>query len=147
MPSIIPGYVYSLFAALIVGTIIVGGCSAVMLNVKNKAENQQLKNINSYIATESLTLISQTTSSNRNSTQYLQIPNDIGARQYWVRITNDSSRAWIESGFGTTIIPGQPDMYIPAKISATGTYVSNSGRAFLICQIENQTAVLTLTNR
>ena len=147
MPSIIPGYVYSLFAALIVGTIIVGSCSAIMLNVKNKAENQQLSNINAYIATESLALLSQTTASNRSSTQYLQIPTDIGARQYWVRITNDSSRAWIESGFGTTIIPGQPDMYIPAKISASGTYVSNSGRAYLICQIENQTAVLTLTNR
>ncbi len=118
-----------------------------MLNVKNKAENQQLSNINAYIATESLALLSHTTESNLNSTQYLQIPTDIGARQYWVRIANDSSHAWIESGFGTIIIPDQPDMYIPAKISASGTYVSNSGRAYLICQIENQTAVLTLTNR
>ncbi len=45
MPSIIPGYVYSIFAALIVGTIIVYACSISTLNVKNQANNQQLKNI------------------------------------------------------------------------------------------------------
>jgi len=146
VPSIIPGYVYSLFAALIVGTIIVCSCSIIMLNVKDKAETQQLSNINNYIATQCLTLLSQTTDTNRNSTQYLSIPNQIGARLYWVRIANDSSKAWIESGFGSTIISKQPDMYIPAKISASGTYLSSSGRAFLSCQIENQTAVLTLTN-
>lgn len=138
---------YSLFAALIVGTIIVASCSAIMLNVKNKAENQQLININGYIAAQSLILLSQTTESNRNSTQYLSLPSQIGTNQYWVRITNDSISAWIESGFGTPVTPSQPDMYIPAKISASGTYVSNSGRALLNCQIENQTVILTLTNR
>ena len=147
MPSIIPGYVYSIFAALIVGTIIVCSCSAIMLNVKNQAETQQLSNINEYIATQSLILLSQTTDSNRNSTQYLSIPTQIGTKLYWVRIANDSSNAWIESGFGTTVTPSQPDRYIPAKISASGTYISNSGRAFLNCQIENQRIVLTLTNR
>lgn len=146
MPSIIPGYVYSLFAALIVGTIIVCSCSIIMLNVKDKAETQQLSNINNYIVTQSLALLSQATDISCNSTQYLSIPNQIGARQYWIRIANDSSKAWIESGFGTTIIQKQPDMYIPAKISASGTYMSISGRAFLNCQIENQTVVLTLTN-
>lgn len=147
MPSIIPGYVYSLFAALVVGTIIVCSCSVIMLNVKDKAEAQQLNNINNYIVSQSLTLLSQTADSERNSTQYLPIPTQIGARLYWVKIANDSSKAWIESGFGTTVVTRQPDMYIPAKISASGTYVSNSGRAFLNCQIENQTVVLTLTNR
>jgi hypothetical protein len=147
MPSIIPGYVYSLFAALVVGTIIVCSCSAILLNVKNNAEIQQLSNINEYIAAQSLTLLSHAIGSNLNSTQYLSIPTQIGTRQYWVRIANDSSSAWVESGFGTTVIPSQPDMYIPAKILASGLYVSNTGRAFLNCQIENQTIVLTLTNR
>ena len=146
MPSIIPGYVYSLFAALIVGTIIVCSCSIIMLNVKDNAETQQLNNISNYIVTQSLLLLSQTDDTNSNSTQYLSIPNQIGVRQYWVRIANDSSKAWVESGFGSTIIPKQPDMYIPAKVSASGSYLSTSGRAFLNCQIENQTVVLTLTN-
>lgn len=147
MPSIIPGYVYSLFAALIVGTIIVCSCSAIMLNIKNRAETQQLNNINQYIATESLTLVSQTIDRNLNSTQYLSIPTQIGTQQYWVRIGNDSERTWIESGFGIATIQCQQDMTIPAKTSASGTFISSSGRAFLNCHIENQTIVLTLTNR
>ena len=147
MPSVIPGYVYSLFAALIVGTIIVCSCTAIMLNIRNKAETQQLNNINQYILTQSLTLISETISSNLNSTQCLSIPAQIGTQQYWVRIANDSETTWIESGFGTTPIQSQQDLTIPAMISASGIFISNSGRAFLNCQIENQTIVLTLTNR
>jgi hypothetical protein len=146
MPSIIPGYVYSLFAALIVGTIIVCSCSAIMLNIKNKAETQQLDNINEYIATQSLTLISETIAGNLNSTQYLSIPTQIGTQQYWVRIANDSKTTWIASGFGTKVIQSQQNLTIPATISASGTFLSNSGRAFLNCQIENRTIVLTLTN-
>ena len=74
MPSIIPGYVYSLFAALIVGAIIVYACSLSTLNIKNQATNQQLKNIDEYVATQSLTLLSHTTEDNQNTTQFLDIP-------------------------------------------------------------------------
>jgi hypothetical protein len=45
MPLIIPSYVYTLFASLIVGTIVVSACSLSTLNVKTEAENQQLTNI------------------------------------------------------------------------------------------------------
>ena len=117
-----------------------------MLSIKNKAETQQLRNINEYIATQSLALASQTIDSNLNSTQYLSIPTQIGTQQYWVRITNDSKTTWIESGFGTAAIQNQQELTIPATISAQGTFISNSGKAFLNCYIENQTIVLTLTN-
>ena len=50
MVTIIPGYVYSIFAALIVGAIIVGSCSVSMVNVRNEAENQQLANVDEYVA-------------------------------------------------------------------------------------------------
>ena len=43
MPSIIPGYVYSIFAALIVGAIIVCSCSVSMLNIKNEATDSAVK--------------------------------------------------------------------------------------------------------
>ena len=145
MPSIVPGYVYSLFAALIVGTIIVFSCTALATNVKNDAETQQLTNIEKYVATQSLKLATNALTNNHNSTQFLELPSLIGTKQYWIRITNDSQRAWIESGFGTNIIPGQPGIYIPAAVSASGEFVSSTGRAYLICYLENQTLVLKLT--
>ena len=54
MPSIIPSWVYSIFATIIVGTIIVYGCSISTLNIKNDAQNQQLVNIDEYVATQTM---------------------------------------------------------------------------------------------
>ena len=146
MPSIIPGWVYSIFAALIVGTIIVYACSIATLNVKNQANSQQLKNIDEYVATQSLSLLSHTTENNQNTTQFLDIPSSIGNQRFWIRIANDSSGAWVESGFGTTLSSNSLQMNIPANFDASGYFISGSGRAKLQCQFENQTATLTLTS-
>jgi len=146
MVSIIPSYVYSLFAALIVGAIIVSSCSLSMVNIKNNAENQQLANIDEYVATQSLNLITQTIQENQNTTQFLDLPSQIGNQEYCIYITNDSSGAWVASGFGTTAALSQPQIYIPAAVAASGSFVSGWGRAFLQCCYENQTVTLTLTS-
>jgi hypothetical protein len=146
MPSIIPGWVYSIFAALIVGTIIVCVCSISTLNVKNQANTQQLENIEEYVATQSLSLLSHTTENNQNTTQFLDIPSSIGNQRFWIRITNDLSGAWVESGFGTNPSSNSLRMNIPANFEASGYFVSGSGRAKLQCQFENQAATLTLTS-
>ena len=145
MVTIIPGYVYSIFAALIVGTIIVASCSLSMINVKNEAESQQLANVDEYVAAQSLTLITHVTEDNQNTTQFLDLPSQIGNQEYSISITNDSSSAWVESGFGATI-QNQPQIYIPAEINASGTFVSGWGRAFLQCYYQNQIVTLTLTS-
>jgi hypothetical protein len=146
MPSIIPGWVYSIFAALIVGTIIVYACSISTLNVKNQANSQQLKNIDEYVTTQSLSLLSHTTENKQNTTQFLDIPSSIGNQRFWIRIANDSLGAWVESGFGTTLSSNSVQMNIPANFDASGYFISGSGRAKLQCQFENQTATLTLTS-
>jgi hypothetical protein len=145
MPSIIPGYVYSLFAALLVGAIIVYSCSLASLNIKNQATNQQLKNIDEYVAAQSLTLLSHKTADNQNATQFLDIPSQIGNQIFWIEVSNDSSGAWVESGFGTTVTSSELQVTIPAAVAASGIFISGSGRAVLQCNFENQTATLTLT--
>jgi hypothetical protein len=146
MPTIIPSYVYSLFAAIIVGSIIVYACSLSTLNIRNAAGNQQLSNIDEYVAAQSLTLLTHTTENNQNSTQFLNIPTQIGNQRFWIRIANDSSSAWVESGFGTNVTSSQPRIYIPAKVDASGTFISGSGRPLLQCHSENQNVTLTLTS-
>lgn len=145
MPSIIPTYVYSLFAALMVGIIIVCTCSVVTAGVKSNADTQQLTNINEYIATQSLIMLSQTTCENQNITQTLDIPSQVGNQRFWIRITNDSQTAWVESGFGPTVLTSDERVEMPAKVAASGSFVSGSGRAILECHYENQIATLTLT--
>jgi hypothetical protein len=142
MPSIIPSYVYSLFAALIIGTILVYSCSAVTLNVRNQADRQQLANIGDYIAVQGLFLVSN--GNNQNISQFLQIPASIGRNQYWIALENDSSGAWVELGFGTKVGHTTQTTYIPAKIEASGTFISSSGRPVLKYFVENQSLILKL---
>jgi hypothetical protein len=146
MPSIIPGYVYSLFAALIVGALIVYSCSVQVSNIKIQATNQQLKNVDAYVAAQSLTLLSQTTQDNQNSTHFLDIPSEIGNQIFWIQISNDSSGAWVESGFGTTVTSSVLHIDIPAAVMASGVFISGSARAMLQCHFENNVATLMLTS-
>lgn len=145
MPSIIPSYVYSIFAALIVGTIIVSTVSLSMSNIKIEAENQQLTNIDQYITAQILNIVSQM-KNNQVSTEQLSLPPQIGDQIYWVNIANNSAGAWVQAGYGITVNPNQPKAYIPAHIAASGYFVSSYGRAVLECYIENQTVILTLTS-
>ena len=145
MVTIIPGYMYSIFAALIVGAIIVSSVSLTMVNVKSEAENQQLANVDEYVAAQSLILITHVTEDDQNVSQFLNLPSQIGNQEYSISITNDSSSAWIESGFGATV-QNQPQIYIPAEINASGTFVSGWGRPLLQCYYENQIVILTLTS-
>jgi len=146
MPTIIPGYVYSLFAAIIVGSIIVYSCSLATLNIRNQATNQQLKNMDEYIVAQSLMLLSHTTEENQNTTQFLDIPSQIGNQIFWIQLVNDSSDTWVESGFGTTVTSSEFHINLPAKVSASGIFISGSARAMLQCHFGNQTATLTLTS-
>jgi hypothetical protein len=146
VPSIIPGYVYSIFAAILVGAIIVYACGLSTMYIKNQATNQQLQNINEYVAAQSLTLLSRASENNQNVTQFLDIPSAIGNQRFWINIANDSSVAWVKSGFGSTVSQNDHHMSIPTHVAASGTFISGSGRAKLECHFENQTATLTLTS-
>jgi hypothetical protein len=147
MVTIIPSYMYSIFAALIVGTIIVSSCSLSMVNIRNEAKSQQLANIDEYVAAQSIALITHVTEDGQNTTQFLDLPSQIGNQEYTISIANDSFSAWVESGFGANVTQSQPQIYIPAEISASGTFVSGWGRAFLQCYYQNQTAILTLNSK
>ena len=142
MVTIIPSYMYSIFAALIVGTIIVSSCSVAMLNLRTEAEKRQLFNVDEYVATQSLILATHVTEEGQNSTQFLDLPTQIGNREYSISLANDSFGAWVESGFGASV-NGSIQISIPADIAASGTYVSGWGRAVLQCCYQNQTITLT----
>ena len=145
MPSIIPSYVYTLFASLIVGTIVISACALSTVNVKNEAEKQQLSNIAEYVATESMELISHATAENLTSTLHLNMPPLIGNRRYWIRIANDSARTWVEAGFGITAFSSEQRTYIPSEVCASGTYISGSGAPVLGCHLDSVGVYLNLS--
>ncbi|MGB9914446.1 MAG: hypothetical protein ACPLIG_06075 [Candidatus Bathyarchaeales archaeon] len=144
MPSIIPSYIYTLFATIIVGALIIGACSLSAVNIRTEAEEQQLLNLARYVSTESLALVTCTKRNNATAQRSLNVPTFIGEKRYWIKIANDSETAWVEVGFGTSIQQGQYVVHIPAEISASGTYISGSGPAMLECREEADAVYLTL---
>lgn len=145
MPSIIPSYIYTLFASIIVGALVICACGLSTLNVRNEAEKQQLLNVAEYVSTKSLELISHATTDNLTSTLRLNVPSLIGDKRYWIQIANDSFRAWVEVGFGTTAQSSEHRTYIPSEVATSGTYTSGSGAASLECYSDSSGVHLTLS--
>jgi len=131
LPSIIPSYVYTLFASIIVGTLVISMVGLSVANVKSESEGQQLSNIAEYVAVKSLQLTSSSQAGNLTSTTRLDIPSLVGNQRYWIKIQNDSIRAWVEAGFGDAALSSDKRAYIPADLAASGTYVSGSATAYL----------------
>jgi hypothetical protein len=146
MPSIVPSYIYTLFATIIVGALIIGACTLFAMNIRAEAEEQQLLNLAKYVSTESMALITCAKRNNATALLPLNVPPFIGEKSYWIKIANDSAATWVEAGFGTTIQQqGQHKVCVPAEVSASGTYVSGSGPAMLEYRIDADAAYLILT--
>jgi hypothetical protein len=128
-----------------VGTIVISACGLSTVNIKNEAEKQQLSNIAEYVATESLEVVSQATAENLTSTLHLDVPQLIGKQRYWIKMENDSAKAWVKVGFGTTVVSSEQLAYIPSEVAASGTYISGSGPAILECFSDTSGVQLTLS--
>jgi hypothetical protein len=131
LPSIIPSYVYTLFASVIVGALIIGACGLSVVNLKQEAEKQELSNIADYVAVKGMELASNAPADNLTSTVRFDVPPLIGNQIYWIRIQNDSAKAWVEVGFGNAAATSDQRAYIPTDLSALGTCTSDSGMATL----------------
>jgi hypothetical protein len=145
MATNIPSYMYSLFASLIIGSILICTVSIETVSIRNNANQQQIQNIQHYVAAQALTLLSQTNIDGQNTTQFLDIPSTIGNQRFWIRLENDSQSAWVETSFDQNNTSTENISEVPAKIVAQGSFLSGSGRPFLTCHYTNQIAVLTLT--
>jgi hypothetical protein len=133
MPSIIPPYIYTLFASILVGVIIIAAVGVSAAELKSVAEEQQLNNLAQYVATKSLELISQTNTGNINVTTKLDLPSTIGNQQYWITLTNSSSRTWVQAGIGINEASSAYQSTIPAQAQTEGVYRSIQGQASLEC--------------
>ena len=133
MPSIIPSYVYTLFACIIVGTLLIDASSLSSINVKNEANLQELKNIADYVAATSFQLVSSTKTNNLTASLMLSIPAVVANQRYWIQLGNDSFGSWVNIGFGTIPQAVGQRAYIPSKVVAFGDYVSGAGIPVLTC--------------
>jgi hypothetical protein len=145
LPSIIPGYVYTLFASIAVGALLIYASSISTVSIRNEAEQQQLKNLAEYVAAKSCELVSATTANNLTIRSTLSIPSIVGNKEYWIQLTNDSAQTWVEVGFGTSPNPTEYRTSVPMRASASGNYTSGWGRAVLECYANGSGTYLELS--
>jgi hypothetical protein len=145
LPSIIPGYVYTFLATIIIGGLLIYASNISTVSIENNADQQQLKNLAQYIAAESCELVSAATVNNLTIKSTLSVPPSIGNKEYWIQLTNDTSEAWVRVGFGTNPVPTETQTSIPINASASGNYTSGSGRAFLECYANDTGTFLELS--
>lgn len=130
---------------MIVGSLLIVTFSLSTLNIKSEADNQQLRTLAEYVATKSCELVS-TTTANRLAVNFtLTLPTLVGNQRFWIQLRNDSSSAWVEIGYETAPKPSEPQVQIPAKVSASGLYISGSGPAVLQCHMRDTETHLKLS--
>jgi hypothetical protein len=144
LPSIIPSYVYTLVASIVVGTLLIYAFDVSTVGTKGEAEKQQLRNLAEYVAIKSCELVSAATANNLSTSLRLDIPPLVGSQRYWIQLGNDSSAAWVEYGYGTTPSSTELQVTIPSEVSASGMYISDLGTPILECSANSTGAYLQL---
>ena len=119
-------------------------CGLTVANVKSDAEKRQLTNIAEYVATVSMGVMSNPPSDNLTLIVPLVIPPLIGNQRYWIQIQNDSSNAWVEAGFGTTVVSSKQMAFIPSEVSASGSCLSDSRNPSVKYQLNSTNSYLTI---
>jgi len=137
LPSITSSYLYTFVALIAVSSLLVFSFMAYADALRVSSEVKQLKNLMNYVATKGTELLTLTLTTNATAEAFLQMPASVGNKQYWLQLRNDSSRAWLEGGFGN--LPMEETelrVYLPKEASATGCYIGGYGAASLKCFLD-----------
>ena len=145
MPAIAPSYIYAFFALIIVSSILISSFATYTSTLRAIPEMEQLENLLNHIASKGYELITLTTATNSTSEAVLQLPSTIGIKQYWIRLSSESSKAWVEGALGDIHKSNmQNRVYLPKTVSASGNYSSSHGPASLECKMIGFTISLHL---
>jgi len=134
MPSIAINHLYTFLALTTVSILLVCSFSLYASTVRSLPEIKQLKNILDHVAAKGNELLTLATATNSTVRTIIQLPSTIGHQEYWIRVRNDTSNAWIEGALGqmrenrTTY-----QVFLPRKASTSGYYMGGYGSAMLEC--------------
>jgi len=146
LPSIVSGYVYTLIAMTSISVILISSMNSYTATLRNMAEVDQLKNLLTGVAAKANELLTLVTATNSSVRIYVLLPNSIGNQQYWMRLRNDSSSAWLEGSLGKTVGSGEVyRVFLPTKMSASGYFIAGYGSALLECYLNDSTPHLNLS--
>jgi hypothetical protein len=147
LPSITPSYLYTFIALIAVCSLLIFSSMAYTNTIRAFSEINKLKNLMDLLAAKSTELLTLAQTTNATAETFIQMPTTIGNKQYWLQLCNDSSKAWVEGGFGNN--PQEETelrVYLPKEVSASGYYTAGYGAAHLLCHVNNGVAQVRLTS-
>lgn len=139
MPSVTTNFIITSVSAALTSAIILAAFAGHVTAFKNQVEDAKLQDIAVLISSQAVKAVTSADASNIYSNVTLNLPQTIGSKPYWVKLNNDTQRAWIDLGLGSTVINytattynSKLRYYLPFQASAQGTFRSGYGVAFLV---------------
>jgi len=148
LPSTIPSHIYTMIALAVVGALLVATVNSYTSTLKSTSEIEQLRNLLSQVAAKGSELITLTAFTNSTAETSVQLPASIGIQQYWIRVRNDSSNAWVEGALGQLTEEEAPNkIYLPKGVNAKGHFASGYGSAILEAYVNGSIPHLNLSSQ
>jgi type II secretory pathway pseudopilin PulG len=134
-----------MIALAVVGTLLVATLNSFTTTIKATSEIEQLRNILNQITAEASELITIAATTNSSTRVFVQTPNTIGYKQYWLQARNDSSGSWIEGALGNKVTETSLyRLYLPKGTSTAGYFVAGYGPAVLESYMNGSTVQVNL---
>jgi len=147
MPSIATSHFYTFVALAAISIILIYSFSFYASTIRIAPEIESLKNILDHVAAKGNELLTLVSTTNSTTNLIVQLPSTIGSREYWIRVRNDSSNAWLEGALGQ-IRNGETAyrVFFPGKMSTSGYYLGGYGHAILECYMNGSVPQLNLSS-
>lgn len=146
MTAITPSYLYTFFAIIAVTSILLVSFIGYANAIRFSSETRKLKNLMDHVAAKTTELLTLAKAANASTEVFLQTPTSIGDKQYWLRLRNDSVKAWLEGGFGNMPTEAELRVYLPNKALALGYYVSGYGAIRITCTVKADVLQIQLSS-
>ncbi|MEM3694918.1 MAG: hypothetical protein QXJ11_03045 [Candidatus Bathyarchaeia archaeon] len=146
MPTIAASHLYTFAALIAVGSLLTTSFMVYANTIRETSENKKLEAIMNLVAAKSIRLITLTLSTNASTETFLQLPTKIGDKDYWLKLENGTSKAWLEGGFGSTPTESAIRISVAKNVLATGVYISGYGAARLKCFFASNIVQIQISN-
>ena len=100
MPSTSTSFLYSLLTMMIVGLILTSSVAQYVGPLRSISEEKRLIEILVQTGSKVEEALVMAIEHDATASIVFRLPSTIGNRHYWIRLTNDSSSAWLEGAFG-----------------------------------------------
>jgi hypothetical protein len=147
MPSVVSSYVYTFAALVAVSALLIFSVNSYAYSLRAASEQDQLQSVLTGLAAKANEILTLVTTTNASVTASLNLPTTIGDQYYWLRIRNDSSKAWVEGALGEYHegLTGL-QVVIPSYAVMSGYFISAHGFATLHGYTDASIPQLNLTS-